>query len=522
MSYCNGKGVFTLFVIVIHARQTLRFCHALLGITLTCSLALTLAVCSRAQAPTGPWNPAVIPTDRLQLSWWADRHKAVVEAVRSHPDTPLLLIGDSIINNYDKQQPPDESFLPTWRVFYGPRKAMNLGFSGDTTANVLWRIDHGEVNGLHPKVAILLIGTNNTSPTYNQTAEQVEAGIDAIIADLERHLPDTQILLLGILPSDISDSKTARDQAVNQYLAACYGENPRVTYLDISSIFYQHGALNTSFFYDPRLPQPGKALHPDTNGQRMMAEAIEPTLAKLMGDTPRMPLASMTDINTAVIPVPRLELDIYDWYARHNAELEAQKILKPRVVLIGDSITHFWDGPPDSFPVNGPMAWRRAFGSMPVLNMGFGWDRTQNVLWRLRQGEFQGLNPQWVILAIGTNNLTGTVNARANTPAEIVVGIETIFREICKRSPESRIVLMAILPRGPQASDPLRKPIQDTNRLLAQRFAADPSVTYLDIGALFLAPDGSLPAALMPDGTHPSDAGYQIWADALIKAGVKP
>jgi lysophospholipase L1-like esterase len=81
---------------------------------------------------------------------------------------------------------------------------------------------------------------------------------------------------------------------------------------------------------------------------------------------------------------------------------------------------------------------------------------------------------------------------------------------------------MAILPRGPQASDPLRKPIQDTNRLLAQRFAADPSVTYLDIGALFLAPDGSLPAALMPDGTHPSDAGYQIWADALIKAGVKP
>jgi len=254
----------------------------------------------------------------------------------------------------------------------------------------------------------------------------------------------------------------------------------------------------------------------------MMVEAIEPTLAKLMGDTPRMPLASMTDVNTAVIPVPRLELDIYDWYARHHAELEAQKILKPRVVLIGDSITHFWDGPPDSFPVNGPMAWRRAFGSMPVLNMGFGWDRTQNVLWRLRQGEFQGLNPQWVILPIGTNNLTGTVNARANTPAEIMVGIETIFRKICKRSPESRIVLIAILPRGSQASDPLRKSIQDTNRLLAQRFAADPSVTYLDIGALFLAPDGSLPAALMPDGTHPSDAGYRIWADALIKAGVKP
>jgi lysophospholipase L1-like esterase len=127
-----------------------------------------------------------------------------------------------------------------------------------------------------------------------------------------------------------------------------------------------------------------------------------------------------------------------------------------------------------------------------------------------------------VILAIGTNNLTGTVNARANTPEEIVDGIDAICREIRKRSPKSRIVLMTILPRGPRANAPLRKPIQDTNRLLAQRFAGDPSITYLDIGGSFLASDGSLQAALMPDGTHPSDAGYQIWAEALAKVGVKP
>jgi lysophospholipase L1-like esterase len=75
---------------------------------------------------------------------------------------------------------------------------------------------------------------------------------------------------------------------------------------------------------------------------------------------------------------------------------------------------------------------------------------------------------------------------------------------------------------GAQATHPLRAPIEKTNRLLAQRFANDPSVTYLDIGAQFLAADGSLPVALMPDGTHPSDAGYRIWADALVKAGVKP
>ena len=120
------------------------------------------------------------------------------------------------------------------------------------------------------------------------------------------------------------------------------------------------------------------------------------------------------------------------------------------------------------------------------------------------------------------NNLTGTTQARASTPEEIVQGIEAICVEIHRRSPESHIILMAIFPRGSHPTDALRKPIQDTNHLLARRFNNDASVTYLDIGASFLAPDGSLPVTMMPDGTHPSDAGYQIWADALIKAGVKP
>nr|WP_252263836.1 GDSL-type esterase/lipase family protein [Paracidobacterium acidisoli] len=432
------------------------------------------------------------------------------------------MIGDSITNNYDKSKLPDENFQPTWQQFYAPRKALNLGFSGDTTANVLWRLDHGEVEGLHPKAAVLLIGTNNTG-VGNETAEQTEAGIDAVIGDLEDRLPETRILLLGILPSELSASKTERDTAVNRYLATCYGDNPRVTYLDIGSIYFKNGALNTPIFYDPRLPWHPKALHPDTEGQHMMAEAIEPTLAKLMGDAPRMPLTAMSDINTAVIPVPRLEQDSYDWYGRHHAELAQQKGMDPQVVLIGDSITHFWGGLPNANHVNGPTAWQKAFGGMSVLNLGFGWDRTQNVLWRLRQGEFEGLHPKWVVVNIGTNNLTGTSNARASTPEEIVEGVAAICSEVHERSPESHILLMGIFPRGPRADSPLRASIEETNRLLAQRFAVDSTVTWLDIDAKFLAPDGTLPAALMlPDFTHPSDAGYQIWADALIQAGVKP
>lgn len=466
-------------------------------------------------------NPAVVPADRLSETWWAARHAAVLDAVRSHPDTQLLLIGDSITQNYDKSTPPDENFQPAWKEFYEPRKALNLGFSGDTTANVLWRLKHGEVQGLHPKLVVLLIGTNNTGH-HDQTAAQALSGINAVVADLERRLPETRILLLGILPSDISATKTKRDRDINENLARTYGENSRIMYLDISSIFYRNGTLAAELFYDPRLPQHGKPLHPDTRSQRMMAEAIEPTVARLMGEPPRVPLASMTDINTALIPVERLELDSYDWYARHHAVLQLQKQLNPRVVLIGDSITHFWSGLPTANHVNGPAAWQRVFGRIPTLNLGFGWDRTQNVLWRLRHGEFEGLRPQWVILNIGTNNLTGTSNARPNTPEETVEGIRAICDEIRKRSPLSRIIVMAIFPRGAQPSDSLRAPIRSANRLLAAHFAGDPQVTYLDIGTRLLAEDESLPAAIMPDGTHPSDAGYQIWAEALIKAGVMP
>ena len=471
-----------------------------------------MAVACAATAP----NPAVIPTDRLREAWWAQRHHEIVEAARQHPDTQLLMIGDSITNNYIKSELPDENFQPTWDTFYAPRKALNLGFSGDTTANVLWRLSHGEIDGLHPKVAVVLIGTNNTGAA-RETAEQTEVGIDAVVGMLEERLPQTRVLLLGLTPSDISGEKTAADGAVNRYLAACYGENQRVRYLDIGSIFYRDGVLQTAIFYDPRLPQHMKALHPDTNGQRTMAEAIEPTLAQLMGDAPRIPLASMTEINTALIPVPWLEQDSYDWYGRHQAELQAQGALHPRLVMIGDSITHFWGGIPQGNPVHGADAWERlsAAAAGPVLNMGFGWDRTQNVLWRLRQGEFTGLTPDWVVLMIGTNNLTGTANARASTPEEIVEAIAEICREVHQRSAQSRMVVMGILPRGFAPGTPQRAQILKTNGLLAQRFKEDPMVVYMDIGAKFLLPDGTLPKSLMPDATHPSEAGYELWADSL-------
>ena len=244
-----------------------------------------------AQAPESPaatMIPAITPTDRLSVDWWAARHKAIVADLPKHSDAQLLLVGDSITSNYDKAEPPNQDFQPIWQQYYAPRKALNLGFSGDTTANVLWRLDHGEVEGLHPKLAVVLIGTNNTAT--GQTAEDTELGIDAVIKDLEHRLPDTKILLLGILPSKLPSREQNFD--VNAYLGSHYagGEDPKVSYIDISVVFYPHGVLDTSLFYDSTLTAPRPATYPNEKGQRLMASAIEPAVARLMGDTPVKPL----------------------------------------------------------------------------------------------------------------------------------------------------------------------------------------------------------------------------------------
>jgi lysophospholipase L1-like esterase len=251
---------------------------------------------ARAQGPAaaGPVdapNPAIVPTDRLSVDWWATRHQAIVSEAAQHSEAQLLLIGDSITNNYDKTEPPNQNFQPIWQQYYAPRKALNLGFSGDTTANVLWRLDHGEVAGLHPKLAVVLIGTNNTG-YFGQTAEQTEEGIDAVVKDIEHRLPETKILLMGLLPTRLPSKEENFD--VNAYLGAHYagGEDPRVSYIDISVVFYTHGELDLSLFYDPTLSPPRPALHPNTLGQRLMASAIEPAVARLMGDTPVKPLAA--------------------------------------------------------------------------------------------------------------------------------------------------------------------------------------------------------------------------------------
>lgn len=226
--------------------------------------------------------------------------------------------------------------------------------------------------------------------------------------------------------------------------------------------------------------------------------------------------------NTAIIPVPKLEDDSYDWWERHKDVLSTKDALDPEIVLIGNSITHFWGG---SFPplknadgtsrvANGPHSWEATFQNRRVLNLGFGWDRTQNVLWRLNNGEMDGLAPKLVVIHIGTNNTSETNNARKNTAAEILEGIVAIYNSVRSKTPKAKIVLMEIMPREEMPDNSRRLLINETNQLLKQ-FANDKGVTLLDISSKMLTSDGILTKEFTLDFCHPNEAGYQIWGEAL-------
>lgn len=152
--------------------------------------------------------------------------------------------------------------------------------------------------------------------------------------------------------------------------------------------------------------------------------------------------------NNAIRPTPKIETDWYDWWERHKLILEHKKSINPEIVLIGDSITHRWGGFPNDVGT-GKKVWDDLFGHRRVLNLGFGWDRTQNVLWRLDHGEYDGLNPAYVVLNIGTNNLTPSekTNTRSNSPYEIVEAIKLIIQFVERKTPEAKIIVMGVFPR---------------------------------------------------------------------------
>lgn len=215
-------------------------------------------------------------------------------------------------------------------------------------------------------------------------------------------------------------------------------------------------------------------------------------------------LAAVAYANTAIEPVPRDER----WVGRHDGFVAEAKQGGIDVLFLGDSITDGWR-------TRGKEIWDREYAPLKAANFGIGGDRTEHVLWRLRNGEAEGYQPKAVVLMIGTNNTgferDGTTPR--NTTPEIIEGVTTVVQDLRADFPNAKILLLAIFPRAEQGSD-RREQVSAINKSIAKLHDGR-YVHYLDIGDKFLEADGTLPTDIMPDLLHPNEKGYQIWADAI-------
>ena len=221
------------------------------------------------------------------------------------------------------------------------------------------------------------------------------------------------------------------------------------------------------------------------------------------------PIPGQKPLPSTVVPVTQdRSWPQYDWKKRHELTSAAVKSAKPQILFIGDSITHFFGGEKfDSYALRGQQTWGEFYAPRNAGNLGFGWDKTENVIWRLQHGAVDGIAPKLVVVMIGTNN-SGTCEA-----ADIAAGITAIVAELNQKLPQSKILLLGIFPRG-EKPGPQREKLAAVNQLIA-KLDGTQNVTFLDIGAKFLTADGLITKDIMPDFLHPNEKGYRIWAEAI-------
>lgn len=408
------------------------------------------------------------------------------------PEKPIVAYGTSIMQGACASRPG-----MAWTSILSrklDRQIINLGFSGNG------RLEK-EVNDLVAEVdaSLYILDclpnlTIRTGPDYTMTAEEVKKRlIDAVHTIRQKH-PTTPIVLAGhpgctdgaINPNRLSYCQQA-NKALEEAYASLQGEGAKEVYMIASEDFEQ--GIETMV----------DGTHPTDLGMMLYAEGYEKHLRKILHQ----------EIGTAVTSIPRTqlrELPHYDWEVRHKEILDFNRATPPQTVVIGNSITHFWGGTPKGPKATGDASWNNTFGSSNVLNAGYGWDRIENVLWRVYNGELDGYSAKQIFVNIGTNNL------QHNTNEEIVAGWNMLIKAIKQRQGQARIVMMGIYPRR---NDEKRVAILNTE---LAKLCKSLNVQYSNPGKVFLKADGKIDETLFSDGLHPNQKGYSILGTA-IKGG---
>ena len=207
------------------------------------------------------------------------------------------------------------------------------------------------------------------------------------------------------------------------------------------------------------------------------------------------------DMHSAIDAMPRVDRGWKDRQDLLNKRAE-EAGEKAQVIFVGDSITQGWEG-------DGKEVWAKHYTKYNAVNLGIGGDKTQHVLWRLDNGNLKGLKPKAAVLMIGTNNSNG----EDNTASQIADGVTAIVNKLREKLPDTKILLLAIFPRGENFNNQRGKILQ-VNQVL-QKLADEKNIFWVDFGHKFVNPDGRIPRELMPDYLHLSPPAYEIWAESI-------
>ena len=438
--------------------------------------------------------------------WQMKRHREKMVSV-TNGGAKVVFIGDSITHFWETHGKAQ------WNKYFadGKYKALNLGTSADRTEHVLWRLTEGrELDGYEAKCILLMIGTNNSGhfPFEKEPPVDTILGIREILNVIAAKQPNARTILTSIFPrgGDDGDPIRRRNEVVNKEISK-FADGKKVIWCDFSDKFLDaQGRLSRELMPD--------LLHPNARGYEIWASVVVPLLDKVLSAADDECIPSVWPScpgvychGTPFAAMPYAMFPKGNWWDTRCLEKRNEIVdngsVEYDVVMVGDSITHRWEREGGE----GRELFAELKKTYRILNLGYGGDRTEHVIWRMENGELEGYRAKLFTLMIGTNN--------RDAPADIAAGVRRILDVIRAKHPESKIVLMPIFPRGATADDKNRQRNEKVNSII-KGYPDGKDVIWLDFNKNFFNAEGKLTKEVMNDLLHPNEKGYQIWLDAIL------
>jgi lysophospholipase L1-like esterase len=395
------------------------------------------------------------------------------------PEKPIVVYGTSIAQGACASRPG-----MAWTALLQQRldrPLINLGFSG---SGKLEPSVIALMNEIDARLYVLDCIPNLTAGA-GITYHELENRICATVKALKEKRPHVPVLLVdhsGGTDNGLIDTAAQHEyENANKVLQHCYDSMKAAGIAGIYRLTNKEIGFSVHSTVD--------GLHPNDVGMMEYATAYEKSI--------RTVLQEPAGLLSTTVPVVQSRDGYYDWRSRHHEIITGNRTVPPRIVFLGNSIIHYWGGKPEAPLIRGANSWNEYLEPAGVKNFAFGWDRIENVLWRVYHDELDGFNAKQVWVMIGTNNLT------INTVIEITTGLKMLIEAIKVRQPAAAIVLSGIMPRRD-----MEKRIVLLNTRIAA-LAAQLKVQYVNPGTVLLNNQHKIDESLFGDGLHPNEAGYK-------------